>query len=312
MTTKDPPLNPRLYAGLPDFMRMASVLAVGRKTASHPYYVHIGDLSWWMFYSDHDESHWCTHICLWEQDGRVVGWSLLDPDWSSFDVYLLPKLCGSLQEAQVFDWTIQQAAEAANQQGHSYIRTVWVSEGDQDRIELLTARGFKPDEDFLWYQERSLTNPLPTRSLPDHFQVRALRGESEIQLRAAASHAAFGSGRPFESYWPRYQRFMRSPVYNPIFDLVAEAPEGDLAAFCIIWPDPVNRVGLFEPVGTHPQYQRLGLGRGILIEGLRRLQACGMERAMVCTESNNPAALKLYQAVGFTPKFKLRTYRKTL
>jgi mycothiol synthase len=312
MTTETLSIRPRPYSGLPDFMRMASILAIGRKMARQTYYVHIGDLSWWMFYSDHDENYWNQHIYLWEQGRQVVGWSLIDPDWSSFDVYLLPELCGSSQEADVFDWTIQQTTEIANQQGHNFIRTVWVSERDRDRINLLTARGFLPGESFMWYMECPLQNLQPSQTLPDYFQVRALRGEREVQLRAAASHAAFGSTRPFESYWPRYQRFMRSPVYNPCFDLVAEAPEGDLAAFCIIWPDPVNHIGLFEPVGTQPQYQRLGLGVGVLTEGLRRLQGCGMRCAMVCVESHNPAALGLYQAVGFTPKFKLHTYRKTI
>lgn len=312
MTTKVPSLHSRPYNGLPDFMRMTSVLAVGRKTTRCPYYVHIGDLSWWMFYTDHDESHWRQHICLWEQAGRVVGWSLIDPQWSSFDVYLLPELCASPLEAAVLDWTIQKTSDIARLQGQAYVCTVWVSDEDQERIDALISRGFLPSEDFMWYMECPLPDPLAKSSLPERFQVRALRGESEVQLRAAASHAAFGSTRPFESYWPRYQRFMRSPVYNPSFDLVVEAPQGDLAAFCIIWPDPVNHVGLFEPVGTQPQYQRLGLGKGILMEGLRRLQACGMDRAMVCVESGNPAALGLYQAVGFNPQFKLHTYRKTL
>jgi mycothiol synthase len=312
MTTETLSIRPRPYGGLPDFMRMASILAIGRKMARQSYYVHIGDLSWWMFYSDHDENHWNRYICLWEQDGRVVGWSLIDPDWSSFDVYLLPELYGSSQEADVFDWTIQQTAEVANQQGHSLIRTVWVSEVDRDRIDLLTAQGFLPSEGFMWYMECPLAGPLPKTSVLDRFQVRALRGEREVQPRAAASHAAFGSTCPFDSYWQRYQRFMHSPVYNPCFDLVAEAPGGDLAAFCIIWPDPVNHIGLFEPVGTHPQYQRLGLGMGLITEGLQRLQACGMSRAMVCVDSNNPAALGLYQAVGFNTQFKLHTFRKTL
>jgi ribosomal protein S18 acetylase RimI-like enzyme len=312
MITQELSLKPRPYRGLPDFMRMASILTVGRKTTRQAYYVHIGDLSWWMFYTDHDETHWSRHICLWEQGERVVGWSLLDPDWSSFDVYLLPELCGSRQEDEVLDWTIQQAADNALIQGSPFIRTVWVSEYDQDRIDLLTARGFVPDEDFMWCMECPLAGPLPEIPLPDNFRIRSLQGESEVQLRAAASHAAFGSARPFETYWPRYQRFMHSPVYNPNFDLVIEAPDGSLAAFCVIWPDPVNHVGLFEPVGTQPQFQRLGLGRGIVMAGLRRLQACGMARAMVCVESSNPGALKLYQAAGFTKRHKLHTYRKTL
>ena len=60
---------------------------------------------------------------------------------------------------------------------------------------------------------------------------------------------------------------MRSPVYCHNLDIVAIAPDGQIGAFCIVWMDPVNKVGLFEPVGTHPDYQRKGLGKAVMVEG---------------------------------------------
>jgi ribosomal protein S18 acetylase RimI-like enzyme len=128
--------------------------------------------------------------------------------------------------------------------------------------------------------------------------------------RAAASHSAFQSSKDFESYWRRYQHFMRSPVYSPDFDLVAVAPDGQFASFCIIWPDPVNHVGLFEPVGAQAAFQGQGLGKAVVLAGLAKLRACGMEWAMVCVEHDNTAAERLYQSVGFKKKFKLHTYAR--
>jgi ribosomal protein S18 acetylase RimI-like enzyme len=81
--------------------------------------------------------------------------------------------------------------------------------------------------------------------------------------------------------------------------VVAAAPDGQIGAFCIAWPDSVNRVGLFEPVGTHPDFQRKGLGKAVMHEALRRLQACGMRQAIVSTSLDNLPAIKLYEAVGF-------------
>jgi ribosomal protein S18 acetylase RimI-like enzyme len=61
----------------------------------------------------------------------------------------------------------------------------------------------------------------------------------------------------------------------------------------------VNKVGLFEPVGTHPDFQRKGLGKALLTEALRRMKAEGMETAIVSTYVDSPAANRIYESVGF-------------
>ena len=55
--------------------------------------------------------------------------------------------------------------------------------------------------------------------------------------------------------------------------------DGRGAAFCVAWPDEVNRVGLLEPVGVHPDFHRHGLGRAIVLESFRKLRDRGMESA---------------------------------
>lgn len=114
-----------------------------------------------------------------------------------------------------------------------------------------------------------------------------------------------------EQYVQRFARFMRSPAYNHELDVVAAATDGKIGAFCIVWLDEVNKVGLFEPVGTHPSFQRKGLGAAVLTEGLLRLKARGMRQAMVCTSEDNLPALRLYEKVGFRINYKLMSYQMT-
>ena len=105
---------------------------------------------------------------------------------------------------------------------------------------------------------------------------------------------------------------MQSRVYDPELDVVAVATDGQIGSFCIVWPDPLNKVGLFEPVGTHPDHKRRGLGKAAMSEALRRLRDLGMTGACVCTSAENTPAIKLYEAVGFRTVDILLTYIKDL
>jgi len=95
-----------------------------------------------------------------------------------------------------------------------------------------------------------------------------------------------------------YRNIQNAPLYRRDLDMVAITPEGAVAAFCTIWFDDVTRTAYFEPVGTAPAYQRRGLGKAVMCEGLRRLKRMGATLAFV--GSYSPPAHALYASVGFT------------
>jgi ribosomal protein S18 acetylase RimI-like enzyme len=78
----------------------------------------------------------------------------------------------------------------------------------------------------------------------------------------------------------------------------------------VAWSDPVTRSGHFEPVGTQPGFQRLGLGKAVLQAALQGLREQGMQHATVCTSENHTPAVALYQAVGFEAVNRLGLYEK--
>ena len=96
-----------------------------------------------------------------------------------------------------------------------------------------------------------------------------------------------------------YRRLRQAPVYLPDLDLVAVTPEGEFASYCICWLDPQNKVGEFEPVGTRAAYRRMGIGKAVMYEGMRRLKALGAETAIVISSGSNAASRRLYESVGF-------------
>lgn len=53
-------------------------------------------------------------------------------------------------------------------------------------------------------------------------------------------------------------------------------------------------------LGTRRGYRRRGLGRAMLLAGLRVLEQAGMDDAKLGVDAENPSgALRLYESVGF-------------
>jgi ribosomal protein S18 acetylase RimI-like enzyme len=303
---------PRRFAGIDDFQRMQALLVAGRKSNNGSYYVHAGDLSWWLYYIDADQEL-MNHAYLWEspeRGGELDGWALLTPGWRSFDVFAHPALRGSWQAQAMYAWGEERITEIAAAQGKQEIYTIWISAHDPLMAAYLQGRGFERHPEYHVQMARTLSEDLPLPELPQGYAVRNVRGEVEADQRAAASYAAFQSDKPWDSYVKRYHRFMQSPVYRAEHDLVVAAPDGRLASFCILWMDEVNKVGLFEPVGTHPDFQRMGLGKALMLAGLQRMQAEGMQAAIVNTDHDNLAALGLYRSAGFEQSDELLAYFK--
>ena len=301
-------MKARSYEGLHDLYAMLDLLTQGCIANNGTHYVHRGDLQWWLFYTDTPPETWQSRIRLWVEDDRLIGWALLSPDEEeqTFDAFTVPELRGDTREAEMLAWAVEHMS------GSACVKNVWVAEDDDVRGGWMEQHGFERAAFHMVHFQRSLSGPLDGPPLPEGFSIRASRGEEDARLRAACSHAAFGSTKPFEEYWPRTLHLMQSPVYVPEHEIFVMAPGGEVAAYCIIWTDDASKVGHFEPVGTHPDFQRKGLGKCLLFEGLRRLRSEGMTEADVCTNYDNPPAIGLYESVGFHLDKKLFTYKKEI
>jgi ribosomal protein S18 acetylase RimI-like enzyme len=93
---------------------------------------------------------------------------------------------------------------------------------------------------------------------------------------------------------------------------VAALPGGNFASYCICWLDAANQIGEFEPVGTRPAYRGQGIGKAVIVEGLRRLRDAGAHTAIVYTPRHNEPAQKLYLSAGFQIVASEFLYRKAL
>jgi GNAT superfamily N-acetyltransferase len=95
------------------------------------------------------------------------------------------------------------------------------------------------------------------------------------------------------------------------YDLVpiVRAADGTLAAYCMSWWDPRSASVEIEPLGTHPDFRRMGLARAIVHEVARRAWKLRAKYVLVWGASGNPEAKALYLSAGMRSRRVLRDYR---
>ncbi|MBN2304839.1 MAG: GNAT family N-acetyltransferase, partial [Anaerolineae bacterium] len=219
------------------------------------------------------------------------------------DWQVLPEYEWSGIETEAMAWAETRLAELRQRDPQRWGGPL-VSGARQDnarRIAFLEQHGFRYSGEFAEVTMlRSLDEPIPESPvLPAGYQVRAVAETGEISRRAAAQREVWHPWTVGDVSDDNYACFMRLPGYHRDLDVVAVTPEGDIAAYVNGWIDPVNRIGDFGPVGACPAYRRQGLTRAVLLEGLRRMQAHGMDRVCVSTGISNIPARRLYESIGF-------------
>jgi ribosomal protein S18 acetylase RimI-like enzyme len=295
-------ITSRPYAGQHDLTALSMFLSQARRDIHRAHHLHVGDLVWQLFHMQTGFAR-SEIVHLWEDaDGTLLGFVLVYPTWGFFDLEVQAQHRDTALERAMLTWAETQLRAQPGCDGALY---TLVHDHDTSRRELLAQHGYTQGAPWL-YLQRSLAEPIPRpRLLPD-FHVRPVQDASEADARAGVLAAAFGAPAQPE----RYRQLMQAPGYNRELDLVAVAPDGQFGAFALGWIDHGNKVGQFEPVGTAPEFRRMGLGRAVLLEGMRYMQVRGAESIMVIVEEAEQAARTLYESVGLKPCWQLSLYSK--
>lgn len=245
---------------------------------SHDSHCHIGDLAW----LHHVNGSW--QMRLWRDGDRVVAWArtdgdlLVDPDYPADEVVA---------------WLAGRPVEVLDREKHV--------------IAALTRAGYVRDDGpyHAVYMSRQLDD-LPEPVLPEGFRAYP---SADVERRVAVHRTAWHPSRvTVESY----RNVMAAWPYDPDLDWVVEAPDGQYAAYCLIWFDERNRVGELEPVGTDPAYRRRGLATAACLAAMHALRGKGAREAVVYPVANHPnGAIHLYEHLGFKPYARTVRYVKS-
>jgi mycothiol synthase len=248
---------------------------------------------------------WESDIRLWETEGgELVGAVMHEGERGEVSLQSHPLY--REVEAEMIEWAERKLwSQVSSTQRYL---NVWAYDNDATRQSMLYEHRYQPVRTYFSHKyQRSLDGELPEVLLPEGYTLRNMREDDNLCERCYVLGRAFGGANPLCE--EVYQSLQSAPGYRRDLDLVITDPTGAFAAFALVWHDRVNGTGTFEPVGVDPDHQRKGLGRAVMFEGMRRLQALGAKIAYVTTDTAE-GANGLYQSVGFEIADVNRVWKK--
>lgn len=293
------PFNPKK-----DYPAMRGLLQTAYTINGPLVYATVGDLDWWRAGRE-DPKDWSCLRLWWDERGELGGFA-----WQGENqVDLFSHPTRRRVEADMLAWSEQQRRDQLAGSDDSRTWRAWALTSDSSRQTLLGRNGYQRAEDTFVFFSYALEGEVPPTLLPEVFKIRPVDGKAEARARVEVHRQAFEPSR-FSA--AKYRAVRGTPTYRPDLDLVVVAPDGTLAAYCILWFDEVNRIGEFEPLGCAPQFRRRGLARALLFEGLRRLRRLGGRFGHVYCDASAVPAMKLYSSSGFKEVDRVVAWEKEL
>lgn len=296
------------YRSPADFYRAQAALMAWVRECGHCNYLHKGDVGH-RLYSSCARYDPADVMRYWLDDrGEICAFAVLDLPWDAFDLQVAPGLRLSDSHIEIFEYCERETLRLAERGGKD-IKEIIVEADDCDPayLDFVEARGYAFSTDSFSLTRHDLVE-LPSAALPSGFRFHEATADDAAALADVHNHS-------FTNKWnaESYGKVFRSPHMEHEF--VVAAPDGRFAAFTNVWIDDLNRSLLFEPVGTHADFRRRGIGKALMVRVLQRMRAeRGIECAYVGHEpaSKNPASAALYASVGFKKLHEIHDYSKSV
>ena len=209
-------------------------------------------------------------------------------------------------ESEILDWAEAQMLQLGQEAQQPASLRVDCRDIQQQLFWFLQSRGFQASRAFNRMQ-RSLIEPLPEPQFPAGFTVRSLAGEADVAPWVELRNETFVNHWNFQPATAAdYQVRLAHPDYRADLDWVLLEPTGMMVGWCecAIYQERNTRSGqkdgYIQNLGIRRGFRQRGLGRALLLAGLRSLHQKGMETALLDVDAENPCgAVHLYESVGF-------------
>ncbi|RWM33102.1 GNAT family N-acetyltransferase [Mesorhizobium sp.] len=266
----------------------------------------VGELAW-VWAKDFDALGRFWRHRLWFERGRLIGWG-----WAHLP-YRVARGDGTPLEVKTANliWQVHPDRAALlpeildwyDDVAGGVDRLLTVQSADRQAQAIVAAHGYAFDAEagsdngpWVQFNIRELTD-VPDPVLPEGFRFLTA-GDVPPAAAVKAHRDAWHASRFTEA---AFERVRRTWPYRADLHVLVAAPDGTLAATAIIWLDEATKTAEFEPVGTHRDFRRQGLGTALQLHGMHLARAAGASRMLVACigAPAHPAARNMYYSVGF-------------
>ena len=253
-----------------------------------------------------------------EMNGRVIGysrvtwWTERDGVWLYLTTgRLLPSWRGKGIGAAMLRWAEGRAAAlaATHPTDGKAMLGANASSTEVDATELLRDAGYH--ETFTMVEMRfDAFDALPSLDLPAGLMFRPVSPDQYHAIWESVQAAYVNSPQNLLATEEDYEEWLASPAFDPMLWRVAW--DGERIAGQTLCEIAKGRGELAE-VRVGAPWRRCGLGRALVVAGLRALAERGVTEVRLHTRADNIyGAPRLYERVGFRPLKLFARYRKPL
>ncbi len=229
-----------------------------------------------------------NHIGLWEEDDQIVALATYESTLGEGFLFT------DSQHTALKPELVTYARQSLHNQGK--LRLL-ISDHDIELQRSAFAQGFRPTQDRDRLSMLDI-DQLDYHPLPEGYSFVSLADDWNWHQYHRVMWRGFnheGSPPDDEASIAVRKQMLSSPMIRPELVLAVVAADGNYVSHCGSWYRPEDTYCYIEPVATDPDYRRMGLGKAVVHEAIRRCGMLGAKQAIVGSEQ------PFYFSIGFFP-----------
>ena len=229
---------------------------------------------------------------LWRHEsGNLIGVTICEGNLNA--IHIISHIEHKYIEREILKWIEENWSQ------DKILVMTYVDASDDVRKDSLLSHGYRFEREADYMRLYDLSKVKLDCDLEAGYCVKDIITDRNFRARATTIHKAFTP-----DYEPRtddlyyWESTRGAPGYRPRLELAAIGQNGEHAAACLGWVDEGNRLGEVEPVGTHPDFQRRGFARAVIIECFKRMKDMGISHAYISSAPEPDPSNRLYEKFG--------------